>query len=348
MKHRSHWRKKRVWITLGILVFFLIIAIGDFNWYSPQPMKSPSKKVEKDKITIGFAKESLNSLALIALQQGYFADEGLEVVAKEYPSGKIALLEGLLKGEVDITAAAETPIVFNSLKQNSVKIIASIGSSENEARIIARKDRNIQSPEDLRGKNIATQRASAVHFFLHMFLTKHLIADNEVNISYLKANDLPKALAEGTIDAFSMREPFISRAEELLPEKTIIFTTPGLYTKSFNLISLDHFINKRPETIDRVLKALLRAEALVLKKPELAMQIIATNLAVSKESVKQLWPQLKLRVSLEQWLLLSLEEEARWIVESGFSQQKNIPNYLESLYLQGLKQIKPEKITIIH
>ena len=76
---------------------------------------------------------------------------------------------------------------------------------------------------------IATQRLSAVHYFLHLFLLKHDIEDAE--LEFLKAEELPQALADGKIDAFSMREPFISEAHGLVGNNGIVFRESGTYLK---------------------------------------------------------------------------------------------------------------------
>ena len=81
----------------------------------------------------------------------FFAEEGVNVrIVDKYPSGK-RTLQGLLDGEVTVAPTAEAPIVFRSFERGDFAIVATIGSSDNEPKIIARKDSGIEKPEDLRG-----------------------------------------------------------------------------------------------------------------------------------------------------------------------------------------------------
>ena len=52
-------------------------------------------------------------------------------------------------------------------------------------------------------------------------------------------------------------------------------------------------------------------------------------------------------VSLEQQLLLTLEDEARWTISEGLADKKEVPNYLDFIYLEGLEAVKPEAVTIL-
>lgn len=94
---------------------------------------------------------------------------------------------------------------------------------------MARRDRGIEEAADLRGKHIATQRGSAVHFFLHLCLVSHGLTEEDVTLSFMKGEELPAALAEGRIDAFSMREPYVSEASSLLGERVVIFGHKSIY-----------------------------------------------------------------------------------------------------------------------
>ncbi len=198
----------------AVLLLLLLGVTGGYVACRHYQNREPARK--RETVTIGLAREALNALMLIAVEQGLFAQEGLEVtIIDTYPSGKRAL-RGLLAGEVDVTTTSEVPLVFQSFTRQDFRVVATIGSSENEPKIIARKDQGISSPKDLRGKRIATQKASAVHFFLHMLLVKYGLSTQDVHLSYKKSEELPQALYKGEIDAFSIREPFISQEKSLL------------------------------------------------------------------------------------------------------------------------------------
>lgn len=301
----------------------------------------------KEKVTVGIARESLSALAIIAEDQGFFSQEGLDAQTIYYDSGKLAL-NGMFDGEVDLATVADTPVVFSSFEREDFYIISSIGFSDNEPRIIARKDAGIQKPGDLHGKRIATQEASAVHFFLHLFLVKNGMSEKNIELYFKNPDELVPALVNGEVDALSMREPFISNAKTLLEENAVVFAEPGLYIKTFNLIALKNFVKNQPRVVTKVLRALMRSEEFARKNPVDAARIVADALGVAEPEMEALWYEINVEISLSQSLLLSLEDEARWAIGSGLTDRPEVPNYLNFIYLDGLEKLRPESITLIH
>ena len=50
---------------------------------------------------------------------------------------------------------------------------------------------------------------------------------------------------------------------------------------------------------------------------------------------------------LDQTILVSLEDEARWAMKERLTDKKEIPNYLDFIFIDALEQAKPEAVTII-
>ena len=299
-------------------------------------------------IMLGLAHESLAALAIIANNKQYFSEQGVDVEVKNYASGKLAL-NAFLDGEVDLATTADIPIVFKSMKRRDFKIVSTIGSSDNEPRIIALKNAGINKPEDLRGKRVATQKASAVHFFLHVFLLKNGMDASDVDLSYMKGKKLPAALAAKEIDAFSMREPFIGEATELLGEdNVVVFTAPGLYRKTFNLIASKSIIRHKSEHVEKIVKALAQAEAFAIQNEGEAVTIVAQALGSKPEKIAAIWKDVSLKVSLDQSLLLGLEGEANWVLDNKFSDAEKAPVYLDYMYIDALKSVNPVMVSLIH
>lgn len=59
------------------------------------------------------------------------------------------------------------------------------------------------------------------------------------------------------------------------------------------------------------------------------------------------WASLDLRVSLEQALLVSLEDQTRWAQANQIVGGTTVPNYLNFIFFAGLDAVRPESITII-
>lgn len=344
---RSSAGKAKFSALTSVVAFIVIILTAGFYFYPFDQFQRKSAEV-RDAVTLGLAHESLASLAMIAHDQGFFKQAGLDVRVKEYASGKLAL-KGLLAGEVSLATSADIPIVFNSFNRRDFSIVSTIGSSDNEPRIIARKDRGINTPADLRGKRVATQRASAVHFFLHMFLLQSGMGTDDIELSFIKGKNLPQALASGEIDAFSMREPFIGEASKLLgDDNVVIFSKPGLYRKTFNIVAAKSLIQDRPGVVRKLLNALIQAESYSVQQPEEAINIVANTLETTPANIAAIWPDVSLKVSLDQSLLLGLEDEAKWVIENKLNSEDQVPSYLDYIYVDALKAVDPILVSLVH
>ena len=101
--------------------------------------------------------------------QGYYLQEGLEATPHLHPYGKLALQE-VLDGKADFATVAETPVMFAIMKGEKISIIATIQTSNRNNAILARKDKGILTPDDLKGKKIgATFGTTSAIFYGRFF-----------------------------------------------------------------------------------------------------------------------------------------------------------------------------------
>ncbi len=42
-----------------------------------------------------------------------------------------------------------------------------------------------------------------------------------------------------------------------------------------------------------------------------------------------------------------MEDEARWAMKEGLTDKKEVPNYLDFIFMDALELVKPEAVTII-
>lgn len=308
----------------------------------------PNQQTPMKKLSLGISIQPSSGLVIIAHEKHFFKDHGLDVEVKEYPSGKRALFDGLLAGEVDIASTTSVPFVMEAIEKTEIKAFATVFTASNVNSIIARKDKGINSPEDLINKKIGTQKASAVHFFLSLFLQKYNISINDVDLRYYKAEDLPQALAKGEIDAFSMREPYISQAQEQLKDNAVVFQEPGLYRQVEAVVVKSAYIDANQDIIISFLKSLYDAKELITNSPDTAKKILADKLGVSVESIETFWDSSEYNVSLSQAALIMMEITARWAILNDFTKVKTMPNLLENIYLDALEKLDPEAVSVFH
>jgi len=327
----------KITILLGIMV-----GIVSFILFTP----TKGSTGPREPITIGVERGPLLALIMIAEDQGFFSKQGVDVKVKYYTTGKLAL-SGMFSGDVELATPAETPVVFSSFERIDFSIVAAIGSSDNDQVIVARKDRGIRLPEDLRGKRISASKTAAGHFFLHSFLIKHGLSEKEIKLSFKHPDELVPALANGEIDAFSAMTLFSKEAKTSLGDNIVVFEESGLYLKTYNLVAFNTFIKDKPQAVKSVLQALIRSEGFAKKIPKHAQKIVSNKTGVKESEIADLWQDLRFEVSLEQSLLTSLENEARWAIRNKLTDRTKVPNYLNFIYLDALEAVKPKGVTII-
>jgi len=270
----------------------------------------------------------------------------LEVTALPYPSGQRALA-AMLEGMADVATAAETPVVLAIMKGEKLSILATIQTSSMAHAIVARKDRGILTLEDLKGKRIGVMLGSSSHFALDAILVSHGISGKAVEVVNLKAEEAPDALARGDVDAISTFTPYVEYAQKKLDARAITFRNKDIYQYHFFVVAKQAYIQKNPEKVHKILRALIRAEHFARGNLAEAQKIVADTCGIERGIIHDSWKDAALAVTLNQSLIFALEDESRWAIRNGLTDEKKIPNYLDSIYFDGLKSIKPDAVRIL-
>jgi len=307
----------------------------------------PGKPEQFEKVTIGISATSLlASLVHIAEDRGCFLEEGIDIEVKGYPTGKAALA-ATFSGEVDMGTVADTPIVSNSFERNDFAIFLTIVDSAQHSKTLARKDRDINVPQDLVGKKVATTIGTTAHFFMSVFFTLNGIDVSDVEIVNMKPGEMVEAIVNGDVDAICAWEPNILNATKKLGDNAIILPSDVGYKATFNLVTMNDYIENNPELIRNVIKALVKAGEFASNNRGESIDTIASRLETDREDIDKLWDGYRFKISLHQSLIITLEDVARWSMRNNFTDKTEIPNYLDYIYLDALEEVKPEAVGII-
>ena len=165
--------------VIGVAVLTVILVGLSMYAWPQQPSPTLTSPVEK--IAFGTVASSLfPALVWAAAQEGYFQHVGLDVDIRGLSSAHLALKTMLEEGTLDIVGVAQTPVVFHSFARSDYAIIATMADSDNNHKLLARKDRGIYTPGDLKGKAIGVTKGASGQFFLDVFLLSHGLNPAEV------------------------------------------------------------------------------------------------------------------------------------------------------------------------
>ena len=307
--------------------------------------ESQEAKEPVAKITLAYATATSGVLAHIALKNGYFAEEGLEVTAQPHFSGKSSL-QAVIEGKADFATVAETPIMFAIMNGHKICIIAEIQTSTKNEAIVAKKDLNLTSPSDLKGKRIGVTIGTTGDFFLDSILLIHGIDREDVKIIDMKPEEMLDAFTHGKVDAVSTWNPILRQLEKQLGDRGIVFFNEDIYTEFFCIVTYKEFAEKNPKVINRFLKAILKAETFAKQHPDKSKKIVAEYTKTDQTIIDDIWNNFNFQVTLGQLLLVTLDDQTRWANKYRLTDSTKMPNYLDFIYFDGLQSVKPEAIAI--
>lgn len=237
--------------------------------------------LEQTSVTLGLVPVADFVTAYIAQDEGYFADEGLEV-KMEVMQNAAAIVPGVMNGQVHFGTAAISPLISASEQGLPVVIVANaadvpLAVEDDPTAILVKPDSGIASPKDLEGKVVAVNALqAAVELVVSQSVENDGGDPSEVTYVAMPFPDMAAALERGDIDAAGVIEPFRSSGlaagfvsiaspfhEVLVPGKS-----HAVYFSS------KQFIAEAPNTVAAFDRALRRASETANENPELVREML--------------------------------------------------------------------------
>jgi sulfonate transport system substrate-binding protein len=161
---------------------------------------------------------------------GMLKDVPYRIEWKEFAAAA-PLLEALGAGAIDTGLVGDAPFTFAAAANVPVKAIAAVRQSREGLAILVPEKSAIRSFDDLRGKKIATGRGSIGHQLILAALESKGWTATDVQLVFLAPSDAKVAYTQGSVDAWSTWEPYVSQEEVLFKSRRVITAeglTPGL------------------------------------------------------------------------------------------------------------------------
>lgn len=216
-----------------------------------------------------------------------------------------------------MATVADIPIMYAAMSGQKPAVLATIERSGNSVKILARKDKGIRQPSDLRGKRIATFKGSSAEFFLDRFLRKHGMTQRDVEVVQLQPPDMVAAIARGDVAAISIWEPHIHNGRSQLQAGSAVFADPDVYTETFNIASSAEYAQTAKATLIAFLRALDRAALYVKQSPDDAIARVAAFVQMDPKVLREIWPNFDLSLAADPNLPNLLREQAEFAIQSG-------------------------------
>lgn len=246
-------------IVIALMGAIVIAAVAGAMLYKPAETKAK----------IGYLPAASYSLLWVAYENGYFADEGLEITLVEFQNvGQLvtALAQGTIQG-APLTSVA----IAAFSKSVDFKIVA--GNSLDGTALVVHNDSNIQGLSDLQGLRVGT-----VLQVPGDFVFKKILQDRGINVTYseyLTPADALIALEQNQVNASLLWEPYSSlsvyKGLNLAVWDKEIY--PADYPCCLQVFS-SSFAKANPELIQKFIKALIKAEVFAYARSDTSLPMV--------------------------------------------------------------------------
>lgn len=300
-----------------------------------------------ESVVIGISPSLTATLSIIAKEQGYFNEQGVDVQLRVIESGSKAVAM-MMNGQIDISESSVFGLVSNSFIRKDFSIFTQLSISGNDNMIVARRDRGIKTISDLKGKKVGVLKVGFPHYVLDLMLLNAGIDSGKIQLVYGEPDQLCKMLVSGVLDAVCVYGGWIDKAEKSLKENAVEFYDGKLVRVTVVQACKSRLVERNPDFIKKILNAYIKAEAYVKNNPDKAERTVVEYLHLDMNNSKRFWKPNMMHVALEQSLIKDMENMARWQIDTGMTNNTKVPNYLSFINFKSLTEVDPARVTITH
>jgi len=288
-----------------------------------------------------FGQPSVNNDSIwMAIEKGFYQQEGLDITYRLFPSGTTAF-QAFQTGQGDVVMTGDLPSVQYFFRANGdYRTIAVI---ERDAKgYVAVAQKSITRPQDLAGKTIATRVGSTGSWFISEYLSKNGVDASKVAVKNLDTQVLPAALCGGDIAAFFIWQPVGSRTLEICPDKAHYLTDASGYVQGYLVAGA------RPQWLNsaqgrdiavRWLRATMQGRDVAEKDFGAVAAYAKSKLDLSEKATREQWDTNIRPLALDKIYYDDFCSLSRWAQAEKMTERKI--DFQQLTWPEGLKAIDP-------
>ncbi len=272
-----------------VIIVVAVASTGTYYWLSRAPEKPPGLMT----LRVGhlLADQLHQPGWAVAKEKNYFANEGFEVVHREYQYGSVEM-EYFAAGELDVAYVGAVP--FLTARAAEVDVIAVASSNTEGSSLVVAEE--IQNVTDLDGKTIGSPGIGSIQDYM----LDRVMATYNVTFSVHRASVilLKEKLSTGEIDGYIAWEPHATRAvvgvERVPGAHTLLTSHDILEGHQCCVVAVrGDWVREAPYIVRRIIRWHMKAMRWVLEHPVDAENLIADYSASSIELVQTAHPIVK-------------------------------------------------------
>ena len=195
---------KMRWLVAAALIFVCLLMTID-------------NSMAQEQVRIGYLSLVMSLPTFVALEKGYFQEQGLKVVPTAFESGSL-IVDAQIAGRIDVTTG--NGIITHWLAEQNIPgtfriflIYSTSGPKDVSMVFMTAKDSPLKGLGDLKGKRVGVFPGITSTVLAKAAMRPFLDPNKDVTIIEIPPGNIVQALAAGQIDAYFAPEPFGMIAE---------------------------------------------------------------------------------------------------------------------------------------
>lgn len=267
-------QRRRRLIAAGVGIGASILAA----WVPKFAHAAPPRELR-----VGYQKGALSIIRQQGTLEKRLAPLGATVKWVEFTAGPVQL-EALGANSIDFGDVGEAPPIFSQAAGTPLVYVGATVPRPFVEAVLVGKASPIKSVADLKGKRVALNKGSNVHYFLVKLLEKHGLKYGDVNPVWLAPADARAAFERGSVDAWVIWEPYLAAAEQSLQAKILADADGVVKNRAYYFSSRD-FAKNNADLLKIALEELNKIDDWAKAKPGEYADALAGILGLPKETV---------------------------------------------------------------
>lgn len=210
---------------------------------------------------------------------------GWSVSWHEFPGGP-QLLEALTAGALDFGTTGEAPPIFAQAAGSSLLYVGYEPPSPAGEAILVPKDSPIRTVAELKGRTVALNKGSNVHYLLVQALASAGLTPADIQPAYLAPADARAAFERGSIDAWAIWDPFLSAAQEATGARILVdgagSGSPALAPNHQFFLATREFAQKQPDLLRTLVTQVNATDRWAEQHQDEAAKLLAASMGLSQ------------------------------------------------------------------
>ena len=303
---------------LGVLSLLLIALVAC------------SSQNSLDKVVMTYVSAPLNVPSIIEKDKSLF-EQALkaEDIAFEYSNLTTGpeQTQALASGDVQIlNCVGSTSLILAAANDADIKILT-MYSRSSEPFALFSNDKNINSPQDLKGKKIVGPTGTVLHQLLVTYLAQEDMSIKDVEFVNMSIPDAMAALSNKNTDVALLAGPAAFNAQQA--DYHLITTAKGLLNSTLVVGVSQEFYDNNKVAVDAFLKTQAEILDFMENNYDETIKIVAKELDLDEKAVKEMYEQYDFDPTISEQDIKDMQETADFMYKNEMIEKEvNINNLI--------------------